>query len=112
MKAKTRPSDGHKYYNSVLLYVNDCLAIDHDAEGYLRGIDQFFKVKPSLIGDPDFYLGAKMQKVMLQNQVEAWALNPSKYVQDAIANMSEFIEKELGGMKLPTKVTSPFARDY
>jgi len=112
MKPKTRPSDGHKYYSYVLLYVDDCLAIDHDAEGCLRKIDHFFKMKPGSIGDPDFYLGAKMRKVTLPNQVEAWALSPSKYVQDAISNVSAFIEKEFDGMKLPLKASAPFKRDY
>jgi len=44
------------------LYVDDCLAIHHDAEGALLQIDKFFPMKAGSIGDPDIYLGSKLHK--------------------------------------------------
>ena len=108
MKPKTQPSDGHRHHSCVLLHVDDCLAIDHDATACLEAIDHYFQMKPGSIGDPDFYLGAKMRKVVLPNQVEAWALSPSKYVQDAVANVSEHVEREMDGLKLDKRATAPF----
>ena len=81
MKAETRP-DGFRYYSYVLLYVDDCLCIHHDAENVLRQVDKYFMMKPGSIGDPDIYLGAKLRKVRLDNGVEAWSMSPSKYVQE------------------------------
>ena len=46
------------------------------------------------------------------NGVEAWALSPSKYVQDAISNVKAYITKHLLGYKMVKKATAPFPRDY
>ena len=53
------PEDGFKYYAYMLLYVDDCLSIHHDACAQLEQLDWYFKMKPGSIGDPDVYLGAK-----------------------------------------------------
>jgi hypothetical protein len=60
MKAKVQLSDGHKYYAYTLLYVNDILITHHHSLLCLHEIDKYFKMKPGSIGDPDFYLGAKV----------------------------------------------------
>jgi hypothetical protein len=70
----------------MLEYVNDCLCINHNAESALHKL-WFFPMKKGSIGDPDVYLGAKLQKIQLSNGVFAWELFPSKYVQQAIANI-------------------------
>jgi hypothetical protein len=64
----------------MLLFVDDCLCINHDAEKALRELDKYFLMKAGSIGDPDIYLGAKLRKVKLINGVESWAMSPSKYV--------------------------------
>ena len=74
----------HTYWTYVLFYVDDCLAIDCDAEGVLRQIDRFFKMKPGSIGDPDLYLGSKLREHTLPNGVKAWGKSPSKYIQEAV----------------------------
>lgn len=112
MKAKTRPDDGVEYYAYVLLYVDDCLAIDHDATGALKELDYYFKMKPGSIGDPDIYLGAKIRKVQLDNGVYAWGMSPSKYVQEAVRNAEVYLGKNFGGRKLPKRATAPWPRDY
>jgi hypothetical protein len=43
-------------------------------------------MKPGSVADPDFYLGAKLKKLIVPNIVEAWALSPLKYVQEAVLN--------------------------
>jgi hypothetical protein len=63
MKAEVQPSgDGHKYYAYAyaLLYVNDILITHHDSLLCLHEIDKYFKMKSGSIGDPNFYLGAKV----------------------------------------------------
>ena len=109
-KAETRPSDGHKYYAYVLLYVDDALCIHHDPLSVLDRIDTFFKFKTGSIGDPDIYLGAKLRRVTLPNLVEAWAISPSKYIQEAVRNVREHLKNI--GQRLPKKASSPFPRDY
>ena len=65
MKPMLRPDDGFKYYAYVLIYVDDVMVIRPDAESVLRRIYNYFKLKPSTIGDPDIYLGAKSKKMIL-----------------------------------------------
>ncbi len=48
--------------------------------------NDYMKLKPSLIGDPDIYLGTKLKQVKLDNGVWAWVMSPSKYMQQAVAN--------------------------
>ena len=56
------------------------MVIHHDAESVLWRIDKYFKFKPSFIGDPDIYLGAKLNKMLLENIVWVWANSPASYV--------------------------------
>jgi acyl-CoA thioesterase len=60
MKAEVRPDDNFKYYAYALLYVDDILVIHHNAEQCLKQLNNYFKMKTDSIGDPDFYLGAKI----------------------------------------------------
>ncbi len=55
------PDDGLKYYAYILLYVDDCLCIHHDAESALKGLDKYFQIKAGSIGDPDIYLRYKLR---------------------------------------------------
>ena len=87
-KPMVRPDDGFKYYAYVLLYVDNCLCIHHDATSTLLKIDKYFPMKKDSIGDPDIYLGAKLRKVTLQNGVHCWAQSSSKYIQDLLLNLS------------------------
>jgi hypothetical protein len=41
-------------------------------------------MKPSSIAKSGIYLGAKLTKVQLAIQVEALAMSPSKYIQEAV----------------------------
>ena len=104
LKPMVRPDDGLEYYAYVLLYVDDCLAIGHDAEAMLTELDNYFQMKPGSIGEPDIYLGAKMRKVRLPNGVYAWSASSSKYVQEVVRNVENYLETEFGGRKLPRKM--------
>ena len=111
MKPMVRPDDGFRYWAYILLYVDDCLAIHHDATSALEQLDKYFQMKPGSIGDPNFYLGAKLRKVTLDNGVEAWSISASKYVQEAVRNCETFIKKNLpGGM--PKKAPGPWPTNY
>ena len=111
MKKTIRPDDNLEYYSYVLLFVDDCLAIHHDAEACLREIDKFFPMKEGSIGDPDIYLGAKLRPVKLSNGVTAWGFSPSKYVQEAVHNVEEYIKQNMD-RKLPARHSGPWPTGY
>ena len=79
-KPEIRPSDNHRYYSCMLLYVDDALCIHHDGDTALKSLDRYFQMKEASIGDPDLYLGSKLRKVTLPNGVQAWSTSPSKYI--------------------------------
>ena len=58
-----RPEGNNNYYSYVLLYVDDCLCICHDAEAEIHKIDKLFTMKKGSVGDPDVYLGAKVKRM-------------------------------------------------
>ena len=111
-KQKYHPEGKFEYYSYALLYIDDVLAMDHDAKSVLRDIDKFFKMKAGSIGDPDMYLGCKLATVMLANGVQAWSLSPSKYVQEAVSNVEKHLTNKAPGMKLPTRCSAPFPVGY
>ena len=92
LKEEVQPSDGFKYFAYALIYVDDTLIVHHKAEAALHEIDKYFKMKPGSIGDPDFYLGAKLRRVTLENGVKAWGMSPSKYVQGTVLNVKNYLK--------------------
>jgi len=111
-KPEIRPSDGHRYYSYILLYVDDALCIHHDGKSTLESLDRYFQMKEGSIGDPDLYLGAKLRKVTLPNGVQAWSTSPSKYIQEAVKNVEKYLHIHCGGRKLAKRANAPFPRDY
>ena len=61
--------DGFDYYADVIIYVYDVMFIHHDTDSVLKRIDKHLKLKPSFIGNPDIYLGAKLKNMILENWV-------------------------------------------
>ena len=112
LKAETGPSDGHKYYSYILLYVDDVLYIHHNGVGTINVIDKYFRMKKGSIGDPYMYLGAKLQKIRLPNDVDACAISPSKYIIEVIKGVEPHLQTEYGGMKLAKRESSPFLVGY
>ena len=113
MKAEVRPDDGFKYYSYILCYVDDILVIHHDAMKVIHQIDKYMTIKPSSMGDPDIYLGAKLSKMTMANNVWCWALSPAKYVKEAVQNCKKHLKEEYGGKySLPKTAPNPFPYNY
>ena len=112
MREAIRPDDKFRYYEYVLLYVDDALAIGHDPIEQLNQLDKYFMMKKGSIGDPDVYLGGKLRKVTLDNGVVAWSYCPSKYVQEAVSNVERYLKENHKGRKLKRKVNDPWPYKY
>jgi hypothetical protein len=81
--------DGSFYYEYVLYYVDDALAICLDPKSILQKVDKYFPMKPGSIAVPDIYLGAKISKTRLPNGADTWAMGSIKDVQEAIMNVKQ-----------------------
>lgn len=95
----------------MLVYINDTLAIHHDAETALRQLDKYFAMKLGPIGDPDIYFGARLREVRMSNEINCWSMSPSKYVQDAVQNMEQYLMSR-SECKLSKRATSPWPMGY
>ena len=89
MRPAVKP-DGFKYYEYVLCYVDDLLALSHDSKKVLKGVQAVFKLKDDKIEPPEMYLGAELGTMSMDGR-EAWYISSEKYVRAAIEN----IEKQL-----------------
>ena len=104
-------SDGTRYYQYVLLYTDDILAVMEEPEKFLREeLGNYFTLKGKSIGPPTQYLGNKVSKVTLDNGKECWSFSSSQYIQNAIKNVEDY-QAKLGLAPLP-KVKSPWPSNY
>ena len=78
----------------------------------LTKINEYLPLNPTSVGDPDIYLGAKLKEVRLKNDVLAWAMSPSKYVQQAIKNCATHLEESDGQYQISKHTDKPFPTDY
>ena len=69
MKPMLRPGDGFYHSSYVLIYRDDVMVINYDAESVFRRIDNYFQLNPSSMDVPDIYLEAKLKKTRLDNRL-------------------------------------------
>ena len=104
IKNMLSPEDGFNYYAYVFIYVDDVMVVYHDDENVLRRIDKYFNLKPSSIGEPDIYLGEKLNKMRFKNVVWEWSNIPARYVKELVANVEKYlVELNDARWKLPKK---------
>ena len=109
-RASQKPG-GTKYYQYVLLYTDDILAIMEEPERFLREeLGTCFTLKEKSIGPPTQYLGNKVSMVSLDNGQNCWSFSSSQYVQNAVKNVEDYRLKN--GLGPLPKVKSPWPRDY
>ena len=101
-----KKANGTPYWEYVLLYTDDALAISENAENILRKeIGRYFELKAESIGPPEIYLGGRLRKVVLEDGTNAWAFGSSQYVRASVDNVKEYLLKKgldkLHGRKAP-----------
>ena len=83
-------ADGEEYYESILVYVDDLMAISHEAEKCLGDLDQFIKFKNDKIEEPSMYLGATLEKKSI-NGHQSWTTSSKDYVKNALLHVEKII---------------------
>ena len=94
--------------------MDDALLVSDNAESILQNkIGRYFQLKETLIDPSQMYLGAGIKRVKLDNGVDAWAASSSQYLQAAVRNVEEYIEKSHDNRwKIPNKVETPMWSTY
>ncbi|KAI2499224.1 Reverse transcriptase (RNA-dependent DNA polymerase) [Fragilaria crotonensis] len=76
-RANAKP-DGFKYYEYILVYVDDVLIISHDTDSHLKRIQASYDLNPDSIGPPTRYLGADVRRLTRPGDTsgrEYWSLS-------------------------------------
>ena len=100
---------GFEYYEYILCYVDDLLAISHDAQKVLKSVQDTFKFKDNRIDKPDVYLGAQLDRMSVDG-FEGWTMSSEKYVKSAIENIEQTLAET--NQRLPTKCRTPLSSGY
>ena len=59
----------------------------------MKGVQRTFKLKDDKIDEPEDYLGATLEKMILLNGSECWSVSSTKYVKAAVKNVEEKLAK-------------------
>jgi len=86
------------YYEYILVYVDDILAISHNPTSIMNHIGNDFKFKNDKVEPPSTYLGAKL-KIRNLNGKPCWTISSYDYIQSAIKNVQQHLSKS--NRKLP-----------
>ena len=109
LRAATK-GDGERYYEYVLMYVDDILAISCDPKAILEDVQKTFKFKNDAMDPPEFYLGAKLQEKPINNY-KCWTVTSQEYVKAAVRNVEEAVKNK--GRRLPTaNIDTPMNNNY
>ena len=74
-----------RYYEYVILYTDDCLAIS---------IGKYFELKEESIGAPSQYLGGgELREIELETGQKCWAFGSKQYIEAAVNNVVEYLSK-------------------
>lgn len=76
--------DGRTYYELLLVYVDDVLAISHDPGEIMKTIGSKFEIKNGDVAPPTQYLGADISKFQLPDGRSAWSMSSHSYCKAAV----------------------------
>lgn len=103
--------DGFKYWEYLLIYVDDCLCVSHAPEKVLKRIQgEGFTLKDGKMEPPDTYLGATLTTMTNDEGTECWAMSSDKYCAAMIQNVEDVLQKK--GLRLPSKCVTPLRSGY
>jgi hypothetical protein len=75
-------------------------------------INKCVPIKKGSIGRPKPYRGAKVSNIHLLNQVDAWAMNSSQYIQEAVSNAKDWMKKNQPDNQWRKHASAPFSTKY
>ena len=91
------------------MYVDDILDISMQPRDVMKDIEQRFKFKNDKVKEPSNYLGARLQKKVI-NGWDCWTVTILDYVKSAVTTVEESVKKNT--RQLPNKVLTPMVKSY
>jgi hypothetical protein len=96
---------GAEFYEYVLIYTDDILAIGKDPSATLSRLNKYFTLKEGSVGPPDQHLGAKIRHSIGADGKKFWTQSSSGCVQAAVKNAERWLQEH--SMKLPARSDPP-----
>jgi len=85
--------DGQRYYEYILVYVDDILCTSHDPKATMKEIQgKKVKFKKNKVAPPEVYLGATLQEKKL-NDFKCWTMMSHTYLKAAFENVERQLPK-------------------
>ena len=110
MRAATK-DNSEEYYEYMLMYVDDILAISTNAKVLLQSLEGgTVKYKNGKVEPPDTYLGARLDKKRV-NGIDLWGITSVDYIKAAIKTLREAL-KSKPHLKWSTRVLTPMILNY
>ena len=100
--------DGRKYYEILVVYVDDILALSQKATEVITKITSFYKAKEGSINPPDIYLGANIGEIHMPEGREVWGSSSRDYVNNAIITVERLFEEDAEDFTFRNSVKEPF----
>jgi hypothetical protein len=99
---------GTPYYEYVLIYVDDILAISHVPDAIMESLIKYYTLKAGSVKIPDEYLGTQIRTHIIDPGLEpqtCWAMSCDRYVKCAVEEVQRTLSEI--GQHLQTKVKTP-----
>jgi Reverse transcriptase (RNA-dependent DNA polymerase) len=111
MRENSKPC-GERYWEFVLMYVDDIMCISHDPQKVMDHIGKVYTLKKGSVGEPTTYLGAQIGKYYLPDNPTKvrWSMSADDYLKRAVKE----VETKLGEVdrKLATRAVTPMTGCY
>ena len=111
---KATKSNGFKYWEYVLIYVDDVLCVSEHPKKVMETLKSVYRLKEDAsgktYGPPDRYLGANIGKTTLEDGKDYWHMSSDDYVKEAVRNVKTELAKSKQILK--RNVKGPMASGY
>jgi Reverse transcriptase (RNA-dependent DNA polymerase). len=91
LKVGVKPC-GFKYYQLILVYVDDILHISHDPSIVIDALKGLYELKD--VGPTKKYLGANVEQVQSDDGRVFWSMNCVDYCKSAIQNVEQMLKSD------------------
>jgi hypothetical protein len=106
---KAVKDNGHQYYEMLFVYVDNIMALSHQAEDAIKEITAFYKAKDGSIKPPEIYLGANVSRMQLPDGREVWTTSPKTYVKNSLIVVECLLNDDGERVCIEIECSKPFS---
>jgi hypothetical protein len=116
LRPNVKPN-GELYYEYVLIYVDDILAVSHAPIEIMNDLAKHYTLKEGSVRPPSEYLGSDIKQYTLPGTdgpskapTQCWSMSARTYITRAVTEVKRTLNEV--GQRLKTKVATPMSDSY